>query len=92
MRASVASAMARMLRTISISESIALFLWLENLQIGQRMAVVTDEPTFGGDVSRLALVNSGGVARDIKIDISAGDETRKRRFTVQHFMMVSSCG
>lgn len=45
------------------------------------LSIVTDEPTFGGDVSRLALVNSGGVARDVKIDISTGDDdTRKRWF------------
>ncbi len=44
------------------------------------LSIVTDEPTFSGDVSRLALVNSGGVARDVKIDISTGDDTKKRRF------------
>lgn len=44
------------------------------------LSIVTDEPTFRGDVSRLALVNSGGVARDVKIDISTGDDTRKKGF------------
>lgn len=42
------------------------------------LTIVTDEPTLSGDVSRLALVNSGGVARDVSIDISTGDGTRKK--------------
>lgn len=41
------------------------------------LSVTTDEPTFSGKVSRLAIVNSGGVARDIEIDISTNDTEGK---------------